>query len=173
METLNHHTLLVQQLFVQHHSALKAFVLSLWPNVIEADDVLQETFMVVTNKAHEFQSGSNFLSWSRSIARFEVLSARRKKMRLPADPAVWDTLLQSCPEDFANKHKLAALTQCMAALGPKGRDLLRLRYDQGHGPSEIAQLLSRNVNSINATLAKLRTTLRACVDRQLQIPERS
>jgi RNA polymerase sigma-70 factor (ECF subfamily) len=53
----------VQQLFVKHQSRIKAFILSLQPDFSEADDILQEVFLVVTRKAIEFKEGSNFMAW--------------------------------------------------------------------------------------------------------------
>jgi hypothetical protein len=44
---LQQQTLRVQQLFVRHQGAFKAFVLALWPDFAEADDVMQEVFLVI------------------------------------------------------------------------------------------------------------------------------
>jgi RNA polymerase sigma-70 factor (ECF subfamily) len=167
MANSEEHTLQVQQLFVRHQGALKAFVLALWPDFAEADDVMQEVFLVITRKAAEFQPESNFLSWARTIARYEVMTARRKKARTMIKPEVLEALQAACPEDFATDRKLNALAQCMAQLAPKAREIMQLRYQQEHGPGEIAQVLARSVNSINVALAKARVALRECVDRQL------
>jgi len=48
------HTVRVQQLFVRHQTQLKAFILSLEPDFTEAEDILQEVFLVVTHKAGDF-----------------------------------------------------------------------------------------------------------------------
>ena len=69
MSESDEHTLRVQQLFVRHQGALKAFVLALWPDFAEADDVMQEVFLVITRKAAEFQPETNFLSWARRCSR--------------------------------------------------------------------------------------------------------
>lgn len=159
-------TLAVQQLFVRHQSALKAFVLALWPDFAEADDVMQEVFLVITRKAHEFIPESNFLSWARSIARYEVLAARRRKSRSTIAPEVLEALEAACPADFADDRRLAALTRCLEMLAPKAREIMQLRYGHEHGPGEIARLLERSVNSVNVALSKARTLLRECVDRQ-------
>lgn len=161
-------TLQVQQLFVRHQAALKAFVLALWSDFSEADDVMQEVFLVITRKAAEFQPESNFLSWARTIARYEVMAAWRRKARTGLTPEVLEALHAACPEDFAQDRTLEALTHCMGQLAPKAQDIMRLRYQQEHGPGEIAQLLTRSVNSINVALAKARVALRECVDRQIK-----
>ena len=41
-------------MFFKNKSELKAFVVALSPGFAQADDVLQEVFLTVTTKAHEF-----------------------------------------------------------------------------------------------------------------------
>lgn len=168
MSESDEHTLQVQQLFVRHQGALKAFVLALWPDFAEADDVMQEVFLVISRKASEFQPETNFLSWARTVARFEVMAARRRGARTMIKAETLEALQAACPEDFATDRKLDALTLCMEQLAPKAREIMRLRYQHEHGPGEIAQMLARSVNSINVALAKARVALRECVDRKLQ-----
>ena len=95
------HLLKVQQLFVRHQTQLKAFVVALSPGFAQADDVLQEVFLTVTAKAHEFDLDSSFLAWGRTIARFKLLEARRSSDRPSLSPKVLDSLAASCPDDWA------------------------------------------------------------------------
>ena len=69
----------VQQLFVTGQGNLLAFILSLHPGMAEAEDILQETFLVVSRKADTFAEGTNFLAWACTIARFKVLEFRRRQ----------------------------------------------------------------------------------------------
>lgn len=167
---MNEHTLRVQQLFVQYQSQLKAFALVLSPNFVQADDLIQETFLTITAKAHEFDLDSNFLAWSRAILRFKVLEARRATGEKTID--YLDSLAASCPDHWGNQERLQVLTQCIQDLAPKAREIILLRYQREHSPSQIAELLSRTVNSINVALSKTRLALRECMDRQIQ-PEGS
>lgn len=171
MPTIDEHTLRVQQHFVRHQGALKAFVLALWPDFAEADDVLQEVFLTVTAKAHQFAEGTNFLSWARTIARYAVYEAQRKRLRLTLRPEVLATLEASCPEEFADDRRLAALVHCMQGLAPRARELVQLRYHHERAPGEIARLLSRTVNSVGVALAKARAALRECMERRLRQPD--
>ncbi len=167
MAQIDDHTLKVQELFVRHQAQLKAFVLALCPDFARADDVVQEVFLTVTEKAHEFELGSRFLSWARSIARFKLLEACRKDGRRTLTPDTLDSLAAACPDDWANQQRLAALTECLGRLAPKAQEIVRLRYQREHSPPEIASLLSRTVNSVNVALSKARAALRACMDRRL------
>ncbi|EAQ81709.1 sigma-70 family RNA polymerase sigma factor [Blastopirellula marina] len=166
MNELTNHTLRVQQLFVQYQSQLKAFALVLSPNFVQADDLMQETFLTITAKAHEFDLESNFLAWSRTILRFKVLEARRAAGVKTVD--YLDSLVASCPDQWANEERLHKLTECIQNLAPKSREIILLRYQREHSPSQIAEMLSRTVNSINVALSKARLALRDCMDRQLQ-----
>lgn len=68
---------LVQGLFIQNLLALRGgFDL--------VDDIVQETFMTVTAKASDFQSGTNFRAWLFAIAKFKVLQAVSSKAKSDA-----------------------------------------------------------------------------------------
>lgn len=171
MSLIDDHTLRVQQLFVLHQDALKAFVLSLWPDFAETDDVMQEVFLTISRKAADFREGSNFLSWARTIARYKVCEGRRGKSRLLMRPEVMEVLTADCPQDWADDKRLIALTRCIEKLPPKAREVVQLRYHKDHGPGEISRLLSRSLNAVNVSLAKAREALRHCVERDLQQSE--
>jgi RNA polymerase sigma-70 factor, ECF subfamily len=173
---LNDSTLRVQQLFVQHQGRLRAFVLSLTPDFSTADDVMQETFLVVSRKASEFQSGSNFLAWARRIATFKAMSVCRDRQRSPIRLAddVLESLAASAPEDNQESQYLSetrALKGCLEKLAPAARELVRLRYFGEHTPEQIGQLRSQSVNSINVTLSRARVLLRECMNHRLNAEE--
>ena len=161
------HVLKVQQLFVRHQGQLKAFVKALCPGFARADDVLQDVFLTVTAKAHEFDLDSSFLAWGRAIARFKVLEAGRGSGRLSLSPDVLDSLAASCPDVWAGEEQLDALTVCLGELAPRAREIVQLRYQREQSPTEIARLLDRTANSVNVALSKARAALRECMDRRL------
>src|SRR5260370_41320408 len=76
-------TALVQSLFVQHLPALRGFVLSLVSDFSLVDDIVQETFLVITAKAGTFQRGTNFRAWAWTIARYKVLQTLEKQAPVP------------------------------------------------------------------------------------------
>jgi len=163
------HTVRVQQLFVRHQSNLKAFILSLQPNFSEAEDILQEVFLVITRKASSFQEGSNFMSWALAVARFKVLeSLRDRKSDHAMSDEVLEALSEECPEEEFCEERSAAVRSCLEKLAPRLQEVMRLRYFAEHGPGEIARLLAWTPNSVNVALSKARKLMHGCVDRQLQ-----
>jgi RNA polymerase sigma-70 factor (ECF subfamily) len=134
------HVLFVQQLFVRHQPQLRAFVLSLLPDFVGVDDVIQDVFLTVTTKAADFREGTNFMAWAVTIARHKVFHAH---------------------------GRLKALADCMQKLAPRAQELIRLRYHHEHSPGEIATRLARTVNSVGVALSKARVALRECIEKQI------
>lgn len=163
-------TLHVQQLFVRHHRQLTAYVLTLWPDFCRADDVVQEVFLTVTAKAADFQPGTNFLAWAKSIARLKILEARRKEKGLFLGAEILESLDVACPEGWGDERRLEALTECMKSLPPRAQELIRLRYESEHPLPEVARLLARTAASVSVSLHRARVALRDCIDRRLAEP---
>jgi RNA polymerase sigma-70 factor (ECF subfamily) len=159
------HTTRVQQLFVRHQSKVRSVALALTGDFAAAEDVVQEAFLTVTAKAGDFVPDTNFLAWACAIARLKVLERRRSDRRL--SPEVIESLTAALPQEELAEHRLTPLLECIDALPPKSRELVRLRYFSEHGPGEIAELLDRSVAGVNAALVKIRESLRECVGRKL------
>lgn len=165
------HTLRVQQLFVKHQSRVKAYILSLQPNFSEAEDILQDVFLVLTRKAKDFQEGSNFMAWVVTIARFKVLEALRHRRagELVLSEETVEILAADWPaEEGENEARFAALRVCLERLAPRSQEVIRLRYFGERGPGEIARLLGWSPNSVNVALSKARQFMHDCVARRLQ-----
>ncbi len=162
----------VQRLFLSNQVALRAFIFGLWPDPCEAEDVLQEVFLTITRKASAFTLGTNFLAWARMVARMEVLAARRRRgrqearldRRLSAETVA--VLAEACPDGWGSEARLSVLMDCLRKLAPKARELVRLRYFEERGPSQIALELGRSVNSVDVALSKTREKLRECMNRE-------
>ena len=161
------HTVRVQQLFVKHQTAIKAFILSLQPNFSEADDLVQETFLTVTRKAAEFRDGSNFLAWAFTIARFKLLEARRRcgKQPVALSDEVIELLATDVPEAGFFESRFTALRRCLERLAPRAQEIVRLRYHDEHGPEEIASRLDWTANAVNVALTRARISMRDCVEK--------
>jgi len=166
------HVLKVQQLFVQHSHAIKGFILSLVPGFNEAEDILQEVFLTVTQKAESFQLGSNFKAWSFAIARFKVLEAIRKRSanEQPLSPEVVEALCSAAPMPVEQDGRLELLKDCLNKLGPKARQIIELRYREGLKSAAIATQLGLQADSVYVSLSRSRVALKNCVKRKMGGP---
>src|ERR1041385_5597203 len=110
---LSEKTMRVQQLFVKHQLAVRAFILSLEPNFTDAEDLLQEVFLVITRKANDFEEGTNFFAWACTIARFKLLELIRRRARSQdLSEEVIEALCAVGPEEHFEDSRVAALQHC-------------------------------------------------------------
>ncbi len=160
----------VLQLFVRHQPRIKGFIVALLPDFAAAEDVLQETFLVVQRKASEFDRASNFLAWAFRIARFQVMKAQTTHQRHVErlSDAVLESLAASAPVEPWDDRRLALLPQCLERLAPQARRIVDLFYRDEHKPHEIAQRLSWTPAAVSVALSRARKALRECIEQNLK-----
>ena len=54
----------------EHQAALRAFIRALGAEEAWVDDLAQEVFLVAHRRLNQFESGTDFGKWLRSIARY-------------------------------------------------------------------------------------------------------
>jgi len=158
------------RLFLENDRRLYAFIVSILPNLSDAEDVLQETCVVLWEKFDDFTPGTNFLAWSCRIARFKVLKFLEKQYRGPLrfTEATLDAIaadaIQMTPQLDA-RHQ--ALAECMERLNKKDRDLLRRRYQKDATTRAVASQLGRSASAIYKSLSKIHDALFDCIQRKI------
>ena len=63
---------LFSELIARHQSQLYAYIFAIVRNWEDADDLFQSVCVVLWQKFESFRSDSNFFSWARQTAKFEV-----------------------------------------------------------------------------------------------------
>lgn len=158
------------QLIAAHQTRLRGLLRCLMINSRDVDDVLQETNRVLWQKSAQFQLGTDFWAWAAQIARFEVLTWRKRQSR---DQHVFDEELVAGIGELAQSHlaesdnRLSALERCLERQPPSNRQLLELRYVLDESMASISDRLARPAGSIRQTLYRIRTALADCVQRVL------
>ena len=153
--------------------SIAAYVRSLLPGHPDYMDVVQEVNVVLWKKQKQFRPGTNFKAWAFTVARYQVLSARRKLAadgrRLIFDPELIELLADAAPyESERMEDQLAALQLCLGGLREKDRDLLRVRYAGTGSIEDYARQHKRNAGTVRATLRRLREVLLKCVKIKLR-----
>jgi RNA polymerase sigma-70 factor (ECF subfamily) len=156
-------------LFLQNERRLWHYILALVPTEQDAEDVLQETAVVLWRKRQEFRPGSDFAAWARAVARNKVLEWRR---RVPSSPALDEDVLEQLAWEAecratAFDERQSAMQECMQRLPTADAELIRQRYSEGLSGLELAQRLKRPVNSIYQSLGRIRRVLLDCITRKL------
>jgi RNA polymerase sigma-70 factor, ECF subfamily len=153
----------------RYQSAIAAYIRSLLPTHPDYMDILQEVNVTLWKKRDKYRPGSNFKAWAFSIARYQVMNARRKMVvdssRLIFSEELISILAEASPyeNEPVVERKLAALNLCLGEISCKNRELLKVRYSDGITIEEYARQHERNPGTIRATLRRLRATLQHCV----------
>ena len=172
--TPSDHTLQVQRLFVQHQQVVLYYVLTIEPNLGDAQDIVQEAFLTVSRKAETYALGTNFPAWACTVARYNTLHFQRTRSRRVArlDDDVVELLYPTGGFDEDSfKHRMAALQGCMGKLAPRAYELVMLRYHNDQMPEQIAVTVGWSVNAVRVALSRSRQLLRECLDRRLAVNE--
>ena len=69
------------RLFARNARRIYGFIMTLVFNHHDAEEVFQNTNVVLWNKFADFQPGSNFFAWASRIAYYEVLSLMKQQRR--------------------------------------------------------------------------------------------
>ena len=124
------------------------YILTLLPNVADAQDVLQETSIVLWRKFAEYRPGSDFTAWAFRVAQNMVRNyrAKQRRCRVKFDERLLAAVagdVESMREelDFAR----SATVDCVDELPPADRDLLRRRYETGATIKSVAEAVGRSV----------------------------
>ncbi len=136
-----------------------------------AEDVLQETNMVVWRKRGQYQAGTNFFAWACKVAYFEACKAREKRGRKV--PVFSDLFLDKIAPEMAAVAETsgtlqAALIECAEELKPADRDLIERRYDEDASVRSIADALGRSADGIYKSLKRIHRVLFDCISDKMK-----
>jgi len=162
----------VTRLLMQHRSSLYGFIFASVRNHSDAEDILQNVCVAVTQSFAQLTSETGFLPWAREITRRRILAHRRTSRReQPLDPELVRHLAEAAgrvEEETPSSDQWAALTACLETLPPHGRELIVRRYDGSVANMEaLAAQFGRTVQSIYAQVKRIKVILRECVQRRL------
>ncbi len=154
---------------LQHLDALYNLARWLARDPVDAEDLVQETYLRAIRAAHQFRPGTNLRAWLFQILRNTFFTELKRKTREPVeDPAVLDRLsrpdgtanpdkrLAVSPEGFAGLDLVAALER----LPEEQRTVVLLADVEDCTMEEIAATLGCPVGTVKSRLFRARGTLK-------------
>jgi RNA polymerase sigma-70 factor (ECF subfamily) len=167
--TENEKVELFVSLLAKHDRSLGIYVISLCPNLTEAEDVIQDVKLFMWKNFDKFTPGTSFVAWAKKIAFYTVLSHRKKTMRQPM--LLGDEFIQAVADDVEKRQeelekRHARLGSCIKKLSGREREMLILRYTQRLDIEKMAEILSRTVAAVYRHLSRIRLSLHDCVTRE-------
>ncbi|MFL9860028.1 sigma-70 family RNA polymerase sigma factor [Paraburkholderia madseniana] len=145
-------------LYREYHRRLVRFLGRFTRRDDMIEEVVNDTFMIVWQKAGEFRGQSRVSTWLMGIAYRVTLKALRQG-GLPAGPQPLDHESQAS-EAFAEHELIDWVTKGLNRLPPEQRVVMELAYVMGHSLEEIAQISECPVSTVKARMFHARVKLR-------------
>jgi RNA polymerase sigma-70 factor (ECF subfamily) len=150
------------------------FALGLIHNAADAEEVLQETNVVLWRKFDDYEPGTSFESWACRVAYFEALKYRERiaRQRRVFGAKLVETLAVEAEEvadEFDDRRD--ALEGCLTKLRDVDRTLVLRRYQPGATTRGLAETMGRSPQGTRKSLHRIRRTLLECIERTLAAEE--
>ncbi len=149
----------LHKLYELTSKGIYAFVLSILKNPDEAEDVLQDVFLTIYNKAKTYKSMSKPLAWIYTIAKnccFMKMRKTKKIVKIPVEDISDDEFLSK----VENIEDRIVLEAALKSLSSEENQIIMLHIVGGLKNKDIAELLNMPINTVlskyNRALAKLR-----------------
>lgn len=144
----------VEVLMDRHGEALMRYLLGILHEREAAEDVFQDTWVRVMERARSIRRGEPFAPWLFRVARnraYDLLRRRRRQGREvpvePAGPAGQEAALEA-------DLRRARVARAMAAMGPLQREVLTLRYQLERSYEEAAVVLGVPLGTLKSRLKR-------------------
>lgn len=156
------------QLYAATSAKLYGTVLRILKNERWSEEVLQEAYIKVWQKAGSFDAGkASPITWLVTLARNTAIDQLRRE---PAAANDGDEMIDQLPGHFPDgEQKLAQsreqeqLLHCLKQLEDGRADLVRLAYLDGLSRIELAERFEQPVNTIKTWLHRALKQLKGCM----------
>jgi RNA polymerase sigma-70 factor (ECF subfamily) len=160
---------LLMTLMTRHQRQIFCYIYALVPDRYDAEDLLQETSLVICEKFDDFEEGTDFVAWACQIAYWRIRYSRQKfaRCKVVFDEEVLESVAHTASEmaeELDDRHE--ALARCLKKLHARDRELVLTRYEPGSGVEEAAQRSGRSLQAAYKALGRIRKMLMDCVTHQ-------
>jgi RNA polymerase sigma-70 factor (ECF subfamily) len=154
------------------HHRIRAYIAGMGMAAHEVDDIAQDVYLEFYRHFDQMPADVAPQRWLKGIARNVCLNHIRRSTR--RGRLAREALAEILAETETDTHRHAtegtlalALEECRRQLPEESRKLLELRYQQDLSSTAIAAALGKTAEAVRVMLFRLRTSLKACVLRQM------
>lgn len=164
------------KLLALHQRRIYLFILALLPHVADAEEVLQDTCIILWQKFPQFELGTDFRAWAFQIARYEVLNFFKRARREPSRHAFSEELMNEIAITAATQldeleRRRLALADCINGLPLRDRDLLSRRALPGATVASVASDVERPLEGLYKAFQRIHRLLADCIERRIAMED--
>jgi RNA polymerase sigma factor (sigma-70 family) len=140
------------------------FALKFLGNEEEAKDIVQEVFIRVWNGREQMDEVQNWEAWCMRITKNLSLDRIRsitRKQTQPIEESYHVKLESLSPHESTEvQENMKRITQFIAALPEKQRQIIHLRDVEGYSYNEICEIMELDMNQVKVNLFRARNAVR-------------
>jgi RNA polymerase sigma-70 factor (ECF subfamily) len=163
------------RLFAQNHQRLLAYILAFVHDRTSAEEVFQETSLILWREFPNFRREAPFMPWACGIAfnQLRKFWRQRKHEKLTFSlPLLEELAKESVEMEEELESRRAALGECLKRLPDEDRQLVQQYYSIKTTAQELAEKLGKSVHTIYKALNRTRRRLFDCIARRLAAEQR-
>ena len=144
---------------------LYSYLLAMVHNHNDAEDLLQETAVVLWDKFDQFQEGTSFDAWAIKIASNKALDFMRRNRNTKQffHEAFYETVSQQAQKDSGDvSERSEAFCFCLNKLPANSKKLLSMRYQKNISIKHISQVTGRSANGLYQSFSRIINAMREC-----------
>jgi RNA polymerase sigma-70 factor, ECF subfamily len=157
--------------FVLSQGRVYGHIVTMLPNRHDAEDVFQQTSLVLWQKWDQFDPQQDFLSWACGVARNEVRNFLRRRGRdrvVLSDRLMTDLADVRLEVQPLLEERRTLLVECMKKLDFIARELLERCYLGSESMKAIARQFRTTPNALYLRLGRIRRELMECIEQGTQ-----
>ncbi|MES2709377.1 MAG: sigma-70 family RNA polymerase sigma factor [Verrucomicrobiota bacterium] len=158
-------------LFLRSEREIFRYVAALVPHVADAEDIVQETALVLWEKFEAYNPDLPFTPWACRFALNKTRQwlERRQRWRILLENGLAEELAQR-REDLKPELelRLSHLSGCLSKLPEDQRSLVEGYYYRRDGIEKLAADFNRTVAATYKTLQRVRGALQSCIENAIK-----
>ena len=161
----------VLNLYMKNQLKYKGFAYTLALDWAVAEDAVQEAAIFICDNFEQFELGTNFDAWARSIIRNRCREIFRKEHREKEkahkiaefiSEEVWDQV-----ENY-DSDKLRALHLCLESLPLQTKEVVKMFYSENAKCNIISEFFKISEEAVYKMLSRVRKSLKTCIQTHMK-----
>ncbi|MBN2296230.1 MAG: sigma-70 family RNA polymerase sigma factor [Pirellulales bacterium] len=150
----------IADLVSQYHRGMYQYAFRLTGSAVDAEDLVQESFLIAQQKLDQLRSEKAARSWLFTILRNCFIRSRKRSRPISAGSI--ELNIDSVPQDTSRDEEIDSerLQHALNQLPPKHRTMLAMFYFEDIPYREIARQLDMPIGTVMSRLARAKSRLR-------------
>jgi len=136
-----------------------------------AEEIMQQTLLIMWRDFDKFEIGTNFSAWSKTIAYHKILEHRKRNAKevLFNSEVMQKVLVLNKKTTRNSNERVEALEGCKKKLKESSRRLISMRFNQRMSCKEISESINCPIQTVYKNMSRIFTALKDCIDRTISV----